>query len=232
MVTRIRAAGICTPLLTVTLMALVYSLAMAEEVVPQGKLAVLDLNPAKTTITYSLEGWPHHTQGTFALRHGVIRIEPSTGKMDGTITVDAASGNSGHSVRDERMKSSVLEASRFPEISFVPRQVVSHGNLQGEFPVTVRGLMLLHGAQHDFKIDALVKRKGNRVTIRCNFVIPYVEWGLEDPSILMFKVSKEVHVDVTTNAHLSWIPSTAMPMAYFQRHFDIRAASLASNLGM
>jgi polyisoprenoid-binding protein YceI len=93
--------------------------------VPQGKLAVLELDPAKTTIAYSLEGWPHHTQGTFALKHGVIRLYPRTRKMDGIIIVDAASGNSGHSVRDDRMKSSVLEVSRFPDISFAPQQVVT-----------------------------------------------------------------------------------------------------------
>ena len=124
-------------------------LVMAADKVPPGTLAVLDLDPAKTTITYSLDGWPHHTQGTFKLKRGVIWIDPSTGKMTGTITVDAASGDSGHSVRDERMKSSVLEVDRFPEISFAPRQVLSHGDPQKEFPVKVAGLMFLHGAQHE-----------------------------------------------------------------------------------
>ena len=56
---------------------------------PPGKLAVLDLDPVKTTITYSLDGWPHHTQGTFKLKRGVVEIDPSTGKMTGTITVEA-----------------------------------------------------------------------------------------------------------------------------------------------
>jgi hypothetical protein len=49
------------------------------------------------------------------------------------------------------------------------------------------------------------------VTIHCNFAIPFVEWGLEDPSILMFKVSKEVDIDVKIKAHLSWLAATAMP---------------------
>jgi len=218
MLTRIRSAVVSALLLSFAVVALICRLAIAADSVPQGKLAVLEMDPAKTTITYSLEGWPHHTQGTFTLKHGVIRVDPQTGKMGGVITVDAASGNSGHSVRDERMKSSVLEVSRFPEISFSPQQVVSHGNVEREFPVTVRGLMSLHGAEHDFTIKATVRRDGNNVTIHCNFAIPFVEWGLEDPSILMFKVSKEVYVQVTTNARLSWIPSTAMPTVSFQQH--------------
>jgi len=195
------------------LIVVLATLVAAGDPVPQGKLAVLNLDPAKTTIIYSLDGWPHHTQGTFKLKHGVIRIDPSTSKMDGIITGDAASGDSGHSVRDERMKSSVLEVERFPDISFIPQQVLSHGTIQAEFPVRVRGLMLLHGAQHEFTVDAAIRRDGNNVTIHSNFMIPFVEWGLEDPSILMFKVSKEVNIDVTINAHLTWIASTVKPTA-------------------
>lgn len=180
----------------------------ADDTVPTGKLAVLDLDPAKTTIIYSLDGWPHHTQGTFKLKHGVIEIDPSTGKMTGTITVDAASGDSGHSIRDEEMKSTVLEVARFPEISFAPRQVLSHGDPLKAFPVKVVGLMSLHGVPHELTIDATVKRENNNVTIHSNFPVPFVEWGLRDPSILIFKVSKQVLVDVTANARLSWVAST------------------------
>ena len=200
-----RFARICALLLA--LAALVSLRAIAADPVPQGKLATLELDPAKTVITYSLDGWPHHSEGTFKLKHGLIELDPATGKMDGSITVDAASGDSGHSIRDDRMKSSVLEVDQFPEISFAPRQVVSHGSLTQEFPVKVQGLMLLHGAQHNLTIDATVSRTGNTVTIHASFVIPYVAWGLADPSILMFTVAKEVGIDVTTVAHLSWQPA-------------------------
>ncbi len=203
-----RYAGIYVLSLALTIFVLTIPLVAAGETVPPGKLAVLDLDPAKTTITYSLDGWPHHTQGTFKLKRGVVEIDPSTGKMTGTITVDAASGDSGHSTRDGEMKSSILEVDRFPEISFAPRQVLSHGDPQTTFPVKVAGLMLLHGAQHALTIDATVKREENNVTIHANFPIPFVEWGLRDPSILMFKVSKQVLIDVTANARLSWVAST------------------------
>jgi polyisoprenoid-binding protein YceI len=213
MILRFRCAVVRLLLPSIVLMALICRLAIAADSAPQGKLAVLELDPAKTTIAYSLEGWPHHTQGIFALKHGVIRLDAQSGKMDGIIIVDAASGNSGHSVRDERMKSNVLEVDRFPVISFTPQQVVSHGNVQGEFPVAVRGVMSLHGSNHDLTISATVRRDGNTVTIRCAFAVPFVQWGLEDPSILMFKVSKEVDIAVTINARLSWIAATAMPTA-------------------
>jgi polyisoprenoid-binding protein YceI len=218
MLQRNRSAVVSALLLSFANITLICRLAIAADSRPPGRLAVLQMDPAKTTITYSLEGWPHHTQGTFALKHGIIRIDPQTGKLDGIITVDAASGSSGHSVRDERMKSSVLEVSSFPEISYAPQQVVSYGNPQGEFPITVRGLMLLHGTAHDFKVKATVRRAGDSVTIHCNFAVPFVAWGLSDPSILMFKVAKVVYVDVTTNARLRWISSSVTHTASLQRH--------------
>jgi polyisoprenoid-binding protein YceI len=192
------------PLFVILLIAAAARLAIAADLPPPGQLAALELDPSNTTITYSVEGWPHHTLGTFALKHGALRIDPASGKIAGLITVDAASGNSEHQVRDERMKSSVLEVARFPEITFAPQQVVSHGELHAEFPVAVRGVMSLHGASHPFTINAVVRREGNRATIRCDFVIPYVEWGLPDPSILMFRVSKVVAITVTTVGSVSW----------------------------
>ena len=205
-------------LLTLTLVGLLCPRARAVDPIPAGKVAVLELDPAKTSIAFLLTGWPHDTHGTFKLKRGLIRIYPATGTMDGIVIVDASSANSGVRMRDERMRSSILEASRFPEISFAPQQVESHGTPQGEFPVKVRGLLLLHGTRHDFTVDALVTRGANNTTIHCTFVIPYVEWGLEDPSILMFKVSEKVLIDVTTTARLSWIASTSkMPTAFLQR---------------
>jgi polyisoprenoid-binding protein YceI len=177
---------------------------MAGDSVPPGKIAVLKFDPAKTTIDYSLSGWPHSPHGTFKLKRGLIRVDPATGRMEGLIVVDAASGNSGNSMRDARMRDTVLEAGRFPEITFAPEQVESHGNPQGEFPVVVRGVMSLHGGKHPFTISARVRRDGDQVSIKCNFVIPYVDWGLENPSILMLKVSKEVEIGVTATAELSW----------------------------
>ncbi len=178
--------------------------AAAADSIPPGKLAVLKFDPAKTTIKYSISGWPHSPEGTFQLKRGLIRVDPATGKMSGLIVVDAASGDSGDSLRDARMRDSVLDARRFPDITFAPGQAESHGSTQGEFPATVRGVMSLHGGQHPFTIDARVRREGDKVLINCTFAIPYVAWGLENPSILMLRVSKHVDIDVTATADLTW----------------------------
>ena len=83
---------------------------------------MLKLDPANTRITFTLKGNAHNTEGSFKLRRGEIMVDPDTGKTHGIIVVDATSGRTGIIMRDNRMRDSILEAQRYPDISFIPRQ--------------------------------------------------------------------------------------------------------------
>jgi len=39
--------------------------------------------------------------------------------------------------------------------------------------------------------------------VKTTFPVPYVAWGLKDPSFMMFKVAKEVGIDLTLMGQLS-----------------------------
>ena len=54
-------------------------------------------------------------------------------------------------------------------------------------------------------VVALIGRDGYLVHIESEFEIPFVAWGLEDPSILMLRGDKEVHIKVIATPRLSWI---------------------------
>ncbi len=177
----------------------------AAETAPAGKWAQLVFDPAATTISYRLVGWPHITEGTFKLKSGKIRLDPASARMDGEIVVDAASGTSGHGIRDARMRNDILEAGKYPEIIFAPQQVVSHGAPRGDFPIAVRGVMTLHGAPHPIAIDGDIRQDGDTVVIHCAFAVPFVAWGLEDPSVLFFTVKKAVEITVSASARLTWV---------------------------
>jgi hypothetical protein len=71
-------------------------------------------------------------------------------------------------------------------------------------------MMTLHGAPHPFTVTASVERHGDHATIHCRFAIPYVAWGLKDPSILFFKVEPNVAIDVTATAQISNALPTAL----------------------
>src|ERR1700720_4698449 len=76
----------------------------------ESRVGVLELDPSKTIVEFRLDGRLHTTHGKFQLERGTIEADSDTGKAEGAIVVDAASGDSGDSMRDKRMRERILEA--------------------------------------------------------------------------------------------------------------------------
>ena len=96
--------------------------------------AVLELDPARTRIDFTLPGFPHSVHGTLTLKRGTFRVDSATGRADGLMIVDAASGQSGNRARDSEMNESVLETHRYPEITFAPPTDRGPGRTAGRIP--------------------------------------------------------------------------------------------------
>ena len=168
------------------------------------RIGIINLDPAKTLVEFRLGGSLHTTHGKFQLRTGIIKADSATGKAEGTIVVDAASGDSGDSIRDNRMKDSVLEAEKFPEITFSARHIEGHLDRGGGFQVKLEGVLKLHGAEHKIVIDARGTLIDDNLVATAHFSVPYVEWGLKDPSLLFLTVDKQVDIDIATMGRVSW----------------------------
>ena len=168
------------------------------------RVGVIKLDPSKTLVEFRLGGSLHTTHGKFLLRTGIIKADSATGKAEGTIVVDAASGDSGDSIRDHRMKDSVLEAEKFPEITFTARHIVGHLDRGGVFQAKLEGVLKLHGAEHALTIDAHGTLIDDNLVATAHFSIPYVQWGLKDPSVLFLTVAKQVDIDIATAGRVTW----------------------------
>jgi polyisoprenoid-binding protein YceI len=197
-------------------MVLFAALAMAAPAAlgaAQGQRAgVLTLDPAHTTIEFRLTGDLHTTHGSFWLRSGTIRVDPATGKAGGEVIVDADTGQTGISMRDSTMKDSVLEVNRFPEITFTPQSVTGQRMPDGSFRAELLGVLQVHGADHPITIDTQGRLSGDEVTATGNFTVPYVKWGMKNPSFLFLTVADTVAIDVSVEGHVTWIgaaPSAA-----------------------
>src|SRR5208282_373740 len=101
------------------------------------------------------------------------------------------SGKSGDILRDNEMRDSVLEAAAWPEITFDSRYLDGQLDAHGDFHAKLHGMLTLHGAQHDAVIEAQGRLDGDRVIATGHLSIPYVKWGLKDPSILFLSVAKQ-----------------------------------------
>ena len=95
------------------MLAAVCSPALAQE-------TVFQLDPAKTEVAFTLTDPLHTVHGTFKLKSGTIRFNPTTGEAGGKVVVDATSGASGNGSRDRKMHKEVLESPKYSEITLTP----------------------------------------------------------------------------------------------------------------
>jgi polyisoprenoid-binding protein YceI len=162
----------------------------------------LQLDPTQTKIEYSLGSTLHTVHGTFALKSGDVRFDPTNGKMNGTIIVDATSGESGDRSRDVRMHREILESAKFSEIVFTPTQLAGAVAPEGGSKVEVSGQLRLHGQEHAMTFPIEVKAQGRNLQISSHIEIPYLQWGLKNPSNFLLRVSDRVAIDIRATGRL------------------------------
>jgi polyisoprenoid-binding protein YceI len=163
----------------------------------------LQLDPQHTTINFTLGDVLHTVRGTFQLKRGQLRLDPTSGKLTGEIVVDAKSGQSGNGMRDRKMHREVLESDRYPEIIFRPDRVDGAVSFSGTSSVHVHGIFTIHGTDHELTVPAEVKMAPGYWAATLHFAVPYVQWGIKNPSTLFLRVSESVDIDLTASGVLT-----------------------------
>ena len=161
-----------------------------------GQHQTFAVNPSASSVAFALTGTGHEVQGGFHVTNGTIDFDRSTTKMSGSIVVSAASGDSGDKGRDKKMHSDVLDVEHFADVTFQPQSYQGTLAPTGDSTLQVTGVFTLHGAPHDLTVPMQVHIDGSNLTAKGSFIVPYVKWGLKDPSIFILKVAKEVHIDL------------------------------------
>jgi polyisoprenoid-binding protein YceI len=161
------------------------------------------LTPEGTEVRWTLGDVLHTVQGTFKLRRGDIVFDNESGKAGGEVVVDATSGESGSGARDGRMHKNVLESAKYPDISFAPDRLEGKIDLNGVSNVMLHGRFTIHGASHEITVPVKLGAKGSTIDAEIKFDVPYVEWGMKDPSTFILKVKKSVEIEMRTNGRLS-----------------------------
>jgi len=157
---------------------------------------VLTLDPAQSKVHFIVDSTLHTVHGTFALKSGVVHFDPETGKATGEIVVYAPSGESGSSSRDKRMHKEILETARFPEVRFRPMQVEGKVGTSGASDVKLSGVFSIHGADHELVAQIHAEFAGDHWKGTGKFSVPYVQWGIKDPSNFLLKVKPVVDVEL------------------------------------
>ena len=170
--------------------------------------SVFTLDPSKSTIEFTLGASLHTVHGTFKLKRGEIHFDPAKGTATGAIVVDSLSGESGNEGRDKKMQQEILESPRFSEIVFIPSRIQGTIAPQGTSQVTVSGVMKLHGQDHDMALTFAVQPgTPGQAQATSKFSVPYVKWGLKNPSTFLLRVTDSVDIDVHASGQLTFAPA-------------------------
>jgi len=175
----------------------------------QPRPVVLHFDPAHTQIRWTLDDVLHTVHGVFQLKGGLVSFTPSSGAAEGELLVDLDSGNSGDGARDRRMKKDILETETYPEAIFHPEKVSGTLRPGAAQQVTVDGTFTIHG--HDHPLRMLVSAQmidATHVHLTTHFVVPYVAWGMKDPSTFILRVGKQVAVNVIADATVENLPGS------------------------
>jgi polyisoprenoid-binding protein YceI len=105
------------------------------------------------------------------------------------------------------MHTKVLESAKFKEI------VLAVDGFEGKFDpaapskVTVKGRFRIHGVEHPLTLELALKPDGagaeKYLQATGTFTVPYVEWGLKDPSKAFLRVGKVVEVSIDAKGALT-----------------------------
>jgi polyisoprenoid-binding protein YceI len=161
------------------------------------QMTTLRIDPGQSEVSFTLGDVLHTVRGSFRVSDGEVKFDRRTTEMSGEICVSAGSGKSGSDARDRRMNKDVLEAEQFAIVSFKPQQMSGTLAESGDSTIGVTGIFTVHGSSHPLTVPVSVHIEAGRYVAKTHFVVPYVQWGMRDPSTFVLRVAKEVSIDLT-----------------------------------
>lgn len=160
------------------------------------------LDPAASRVAFTLDATGHTVEGTIPIKSGRVTFDPATGQASGEITLDLKGAKTGNDGRDKKMHETVLETARYPTAVFRAEKVRGTLAPSGSSQVTLDGTLTFHGADHKLSLPAKVNVQDGRIKADATVTIPYVAWGLKDPSAFVLRVGKTVAVKAHAEGRL------------------------------
>ena len=163
---------------------------------PAAQAITFTVDTAQSSIDWTLSATAHTVHGAFIVQRGEFRLGPNPGQAAGELTADATSGKTGNDGRDKKMHADVLESAKFPMIMF--RLKSAEGPLPTESitSLTLRGTISIHGTNHDVSVPVQAQLSNGHWTGTGAFTVPYVDWGLKNPSNFFLRVGNSVDVSI------------------------------------
>jgi polyisoprenoid-binding protein YceI len=161
------------------------------------------VNPDACEIKMTLKTTHEVVNGTFHVQSGLIEFDRGTSKMSGSIVVLAGSGKTGNDSRDKKMNKDILKVEQHATVSFEPKTYSGAIASSGDSTIQVTGTFTLLGMPHEITVPMLVHLDDAGAAAKGHLVVPYVQWGLKNPSFLFWKAEDDVAIDLNLAGTIS-----------------------------
>jgi len=161
------------------------------------------VNPDASVVKMTLNTTHELVTGTFHIQSGSIDFDRSTPKMSGSVVVLSGSGKTGNDSRDKKMNKDILKVEQYAKVSFEPKSYVGTIEPSGDSTIQVAGTFTLLGTPHEITIPIVVHLDSTSAIAKAHFIVPYVQWGLKNPSFLIWKADNDVAIDLFLTGKLS-----------------------------
>ena len=161
------------------------------------------VNPDACEVKMTLKTTHELVNGTFHIQSGSIEFDRRAQTISGSVVVAAGSGKTGNDSRDKKMNKDILKVDQYTTVSFAPKTYTGTIAPSGDSTIQVSGVFTLIGIAHDLTIPMQIHMDGSKAMARAQFVVPYVQWGLKNPSFMFWKAENDVAIDLYLTGRLS-----------------------------
>jgi polyisoprenoid-binding protein YceI len=161
------------------------------------------VKPDASRVRMTLNTTHEVVNGTFHIQSGSIEFDHSSPRMSGVVVVLAGSGQTGNDSRDKKMKKDILRVDQYAAVTFAPKSYAGSIAPDGDSTIQASGVFTLLGIPHDLTIPVQIHRDGSSASVTSHFVVPYVQWGLRNPSFLFWKAENDVAIDLVLAGDIS-----------------------------
>jgi polyisoprenoid-binding protein YceI len=161
------------------------------------------VNPDASQVKMTLNTTHEVVHGTFHIQSGSIEFDRGNPKIAGSVVVLAGSGKTGSDSRDKRMNKDILKVDQYTTVSFAAKAYTGTIAPTGDSTIQVSGVFTLLGNPHDLTIPIQIHMDGSKAVARAQFIVPYVQWGLKNPSFLFWKADNDVAIDLNLVGQVS-----------------------------
>jgi polyisoprenoid-binding protein YceI len=163
---------------------------------PAKPRGVYRLDETKTLVRFDAKAFLHDFAGTTSRAQGTIRLTDLNQLSDAEVClqIDAASLDTGNSVRDDTMRKDHLETSKYPTIDFRLKQVESVRSVAGGWDFTARGILSLHGVSREILVPIQARPAEGGVRITAKLPIKMSDYRIPIPKFLFVTVEDQVRL--------------------------------------